>query len=351
MGIREHADHASEWMRGEGPLGDVVVSSRVRLARNVAGYPFLTKASRHQKRELVERLRGELLDEGFHPRMLWVDLNDSPPLDRQLLVERHLISRQHSQGDTPRGVGISLDESVAVMVNEEDHIRLQVLRSGMQLDDVFAQANQIDDRMESNVEFAYTSKFGYLTACPTNTGTGIRISVMLHLPALQMTGEIDKVKRAARDMQLAVRGFYGEGTDAIGDLFQVSNQITLGRSERELMSDFQQTIVPQIIDYEQRARHALAERRPAVLDDKIHRAWGVLTHARMLGSEEALYLLSHVRLGVGMGRLKAVDLNTVNELFLLTQPAHLQKIAKRPLTGTERREFRAGFVRERLGAT
>lgn len=350
MSIREHADHASEWMRGSGPLGDVVVSSRVRLARNVAGFPFLTKASDHQKIELVERLRGELLDERFKPQMLWVDLNDSPAVDRQLLVERHLISRQHSQADLPRGVGISLDESVAVMVNEEDHIRLQVLRSGMQLDDVFAQANQIDDRLENAVEFAYSSRFGYLTACPTNTGTGIRISVMLHLPALQMTGEIEKVKRAAKDMQLAVRGFYGEGTDAIGDLFQISNQVTLGRSERELMTDFQEVIVPRIIDYEQKARRTLAEKRPALLDDKIYRAWGVISQARLLGSEETLYLLSQVRLGVSMGRLKSTDINTVNELFLLTQPAHLQKIAGRPMTGSERREYRATFVRQRLGA-
>jgi len=350
MSIREHADHASEWMRGSGPLGDVVVSSRVRLARNIAGFPFLTKASDHQKIELVERIRGELLAEKFNPRMLWVDLNDSPNIDRQLLVERHLISRQHCQGDLPRGVGISFDESVAVMVNEEDHIRLQVLRSGMQLDDVFAQANQIDDRMESALAYAYSSRFGYLTACPTNTGTGIRISVMLHLPALQMTGEIEKVKRAARDMQLAVRGFYGEGTEAVGDLFQISNQITLGRTERELMTDFQETIVPRIIDYEQKARRTLADRRPALLDDKLYRAWGVISQARLLGSEETLYLLSQVRLGVSMGRLKTTDINTVNELFLLTQPAHLQKIADRSLTGAERREYRATFVRQRLGA-
>jgi len=349
MSIRKHADHASEWMRGNGPLGDVVVSSRVRLARNIAGFPFLTKASDHQKIELVERIRGELLDERFKPQMLWVDLNDSPTIDRQLLVERHLISRQHSQGELPRGVGISLDESVAVMVNEEDHIRLQVLRSGLQLDDVFAQANQIDDRLENAVEFAYSSRFGYLTACPTNTGTGIRISVMLHLPALQMTGEIEKVKRAAKDMQLAVRGFYGEGTEAIGDLFQISNQVTLGRTERELMTDFQEVIIPQIIDYEQKARRKLAEKRPVLLDDKIFRAWGVISQARLLGSEETLYLLSQVRLGVSMGRLQTTDIHTVNELFLLTQPAHLQKITERPLTGSERRAYRAAFVRQRLG--
>jgi len=349
MSIREHADHASEWMRGSGPLGDVVVSSRVRLARNIAGYPFLSTASVHQKTELVERIRHELLAENFKPQMLWVDLPESPAMDRQLLVERHLISRQHSQGDLPRGVGISLDESVAVMVNEEDHIRLQVLRSGMQLDDVFALANQIDDRLEGTLEYAYSSRFGYLTACPTNTGTGIRISVMLHLPALQMTGEIDKVKRAAKDMQLAVRGFYGEGTEAVGDLFQISNQVTLGRSERELMTDFQETIVPQIINYEQKARRTLEDKRPALLDDKVFRAWGVISQARLLGSEETLYLLSQVRLGVSMGRLKTTDINTVNELFLLTQPAHLQKIANRLLTGAERREYRATFVRQKLG--
>jgi len=349
MSLANLPEQPSQWLAGHGPHTDVVLSSRVRLARNIAGFPFLSTASQAQKHELVELCHRRLVDAHIAEQVLWVDLNDSPALDRQLLVERHLISRQHSQGDTPRGAVISSDESVAVMVNEEDHLRIQVLRSGMQLADVYAHADQIDDRIDQSLDYAFSPKWGYLTACPTNVGTGIRVSVMLHLPALKMTGEIEKVKRAAKDMHMAVRGFHGEGTEAIGDLYQVSNQTTLGKSESEILTDFEQHIIPKLIDYEHAARQALAERRSAVLDDKIHRAWGLLRHARLLRSEEALYLLSHLRLGVSIGRIREVDLQTLGELMLLTQPAHLQRIAQRTLTGDERREFRATFVRNRLG--
>ncbi len=348
MNLRDLGEHAGQWLRGAGPHGEVVLSSRVRLARNVAGFPFLAKASDAQRRELVELCRSRIFDSGFAEKMLWVPLDESPKLDRQLLVERHLISRQHARGDAARGVAISLDEAFGIMVNEEDHLRIQVLRSGMQLDDVFAQASQIDDVLEGDLHFAYSPKLGYLTACPTNVGTGIRVSVMLHLPALKMTGDIEKVRRAAKDMHLAVRGFHGEGTEAVGDLYQISNQATLGRSEQDLLADFQHEIIPKIIEYEQRARHALEQARTALLDDRIHRAWAILTSARLLGSEEALYLLSHLRLGVAMGRIPGVDICTLNELFVLTQPAHLQRITKRALSGGERREVRAAFVRQRL---
>ncbi len=349
MTFNPTTDHASEWLRGGGPHSDVVISTRVRLARNIAGYPFLCRASASQKHELVESCRTRLIETRFAPQMLWVDLNESTPTDRQLLVERHLISKQHSQGADPRGLAVSLDEAVAVMINEEDHLRLQVLRSGMRLDDVYAQANQLDDAIESRLSYAYSPRWGYLTACPTNVGTGIRVSVMLHLPALKLTGEIEKVKRAAKDMHLAVRGFYGEGTESIGDFYQISNQTTLGRSEQEILGDFQYEVIPRIIDYEGAARDALLERRPAVLDDKCFRALGVLSHARLLGSEETLHLLSHLRLGVSTGRVRGIAIDRVNELFLLTQPAHLQKIAGQRLTGAERRQFRATFVRQRLG--
>ncbi len=351
MNLGEMSEHAGQWLRGAGPHGEVVLSSRVRLARNIAGYPFLTKASENQRRELLDTCRQRLLDSRFGVNILWVDLADSPKLDRQLLVERHLISRQHARGDEPRGVAVSLDESFGVMVNEEDHLRIQVLRSGMQLDDVFAQASQIDDLLEASLHFAYSAKLGYLTACPTNVGTGIRVSVMLHLPALKMTGEIEKVRRAAKDMHLAVRGFHGEGTEAVGDFYQVSNQVTLGRSEQDILADFQHEVIPKVIEYEHQARQALIDHRSALLDDRVYRAWGVLTQARMLGSEEALYLLSHLRLGVSLGRIRGVDISTLNELFVLTQPAHLQKIMGQSLNGAERREVRADFVRKRLGDT
>jgi protein arginine kinase len=349
MTFKPTTDHASEWLRGGGPHSEVVISSRVRLARNVAGYPFLAEASSAQKHELASTCRQRLIESRFAPQMLWVDLNESTATDRQLLVERHLISRQHSSSHDTRGLAVSLDEAVAIMVNEEDHLRVQVLRSGMQLDDVYAQANQIDDVIESRINYAYSPRWGYLTACPTNVGTGIRVSVMLHLPALKLTGEIEKVRRAAKDMHLAVRGFYGEGTEAIGDFYQISNQTTLGRTEQEILGDFQNEVIPRIIEYETAAREALVQRRSSVLADKVHRARGLLSHARLLGSEETFYLLSHLRLGASTDQVRGVDIGRINELFLLTQPAHLQKIAGRRLSGAERREFRATFVRQRLG--
>jgi protein arginine kinase len=343
--------HASDWIRDSGPEADVVISSRVRLARNIAGYPFLSRANAGQQHELMSRCQENIFGCELTNEMIWVELAESSKLDRQLLVERHLISHQHSQAVNPRGVALSSDESMAIMVNEEDHLRIQVLRCGMQLENAYEEANRVDDQLESNLQFAYSSKLGYLTACPTNVGTGIRVSVMLHLPGLKLTGEIERVRRAAKDMHLAVRGFYGEGTDSVGDLFQVSNQTTLGRSEEQILVDFQDTILPQVIDYERRARQALAKDRSAVLEDRVWRAWGALNNARLLGSEETLFLLSHLRLGVCMGYITGVSLPSINELLLLTQPAHMQKMAGNPLSGPERREWSARFIRERLAAS
>ncbi|MHC4995889.1 MAG: protein arginine kinase [Planctomycetota bacterium] len=351
MTYSDQNHHASDWIRDSGPEADVVISSRVRLARNIAGYPFLSRANSGQQHELLSRCQENIFQCEITNDMIWVELAESSKLDRQLLVERRLISHQHSQGVNPRGVALSADESVAIMVNEEDHLRIQVLRCGMQLDSAYQEANRVDDRLESRLQFAYSSRLGYLTACPTNVGTGIRVSVMLHLPGLKLTGEIERVRRAAKDMHLAIRGFYGEGTESVGDLFQVSNQTTLGRSEEQILIDFQDTILPQVIDFERRARQALAKERSAVLEDRVWRAWGLLNNARLLGSEETLFLLSHLRLGVCMGYVNGVSLPSINELLLLTQPAHMQKMAGKPLSGAERREMRARFVRERLAAT
>jgi len=350
MSLGQITSHAGEWLRGAGPHSEIVISSRVRLARNLAGFPFSNRASAAQKREVLERCRAEVTRGKLGNGLLWIDLAESTPLDRQLLVERHLISRQHATAgkDLSRSVAIGMDETFAIMVNEEDHLRIQVLRSGMQLAEAFEQTSQIDDLLENHLDFSYSQRFGYLTACPTNVGTGIRVSVMLHLPALRLTGEIEKVRRAARDMRLAVRGLFGEGSEAMGDLYQVSNQTTLGRSEQEVLMEFQQAVVPQIIAYEQQARQALLQQRETQLDDKVWRAWALLTHARMLSTEEVLALLSHLRLGVNLGRITSVDISTINELFLLMQPAHLQKLSGSEMSAPERRRVRARLIRDRL---
>ena len=350
MKLSDLTSQAGEWLRGSGPMSEVVISSRVRLARNVKGYPFLTCASRLQRRELENRIRETILEAELAPQTLYVDLDQAIELDRALLVERHLISKHHASAEGARGVAIGQDESLSIMVNEEDHLRLQVLRSGLQLDEAWEQINRVDDILEEELEFIYHNRFGYLTACPTNVGSGIRVSVMLHLPALKLTGEIEKVFRAAKDMKLAVRGLYGEGTEATGDFYQISNQTTLGKEEAEILDDFKHQVIPRIIDFEHHARRTLRSERAIALDDRVYRALGVLRSARLLASDETLFLLSHLRMGVHLGRVKDVEIKTVNDLVLMTQPAHLQKLMGKKLDGDERKAARAEFVRHKLGA-
>src|SRR5256885_3948602 len=349
MKLSDLPSHAGEWLRGSGPMSEIVISSRIRLARNIAGYHFLTTCTRHQRTSLEHRVRDVILNAGLVAQMLYVDLDNAPDVDKQLLVERHLISKHHAAAEGSRGVAVGENETLSIMVNEEDHLRIQVLRSGLQLEEAWEQINGIDDKLEAKLDFAFHPRFGYMTACPTNVGTGIRVSVMLHLPALKLTGEIEKVFRAAKDMRLAVRGLYGEGTEATGDFYQISNQTTLGKSEEEIISDFKQSVIPKIIQYEEHARKTLLNDRTVALDDKVGRAMGVLRSARLIASEETLLLLSHLRMGLHLGRVKDVDIRTLNELFLLTQPAHLQKIQGRKLEGDLRRAARADYIRSRLG--
>jgi protein arginine kinase len=348
MKLSDLTQHAGEWLRGSGPMSETVISSRIRLARNVAGFNLLTRCTRHQRQALEQKVRQVVLDTGVAPKTLYVDLEQAPEVDRQLLVERHLISKPHAAAEGARGVAVGQDETVSIMVNEEDHLRIQVLRSGLQLHEAWEQIGKVDDALEAKLDFAFHPRFGYLTACPTNVGTGIRVSVMLHLPALKLTGEIEKVFRAAKDLKLAVRGLYGEGTEATGDFYQISNQSTLGKAEDEIIEDFGRLVIPKIIDYEHHARKTLVSEKAVALDDKVSRALGLLRSARLMATDETLLLLSHLRMGVHMGRVKDVDLRTINELFLLTQPAHLQKMQGKKLEGDVRRAARADYIRARL---
>src|SRR5438445_3830413 len=350
MKLSDLTNHAGEWLRGSGPMSEIVISSRIRLARNVAGYNFRSRCTRHQRNALEQKVRQTILESGIAPQTLYVDLEQAPEIDRNLLVERHLISKPHAAAEGARGVAVGENESVAIMVNEEDHLRMQVLRSGLQLEEAWEQINKIDDALEQKLDYSFHPRFGYLTACPTNVGTGIRVSVMLHLPALKLTGEIEKVFRAAKELRLAVRGLYGEGTEATGDFYQISNQSTLGKTEEEIISDFRGVVIPKIIDYERHARRTLMDDRTIALDDKISRALGILRSARLIASEETLFLLSHLRMGINLGRVKDIDIRTLNELFLMTQPAHLQKIQGKKLEGDLRRAARADYIRQRLNS-
>lgn len=329
-------------------MGDVVISSRIRLARNLSGHRFLSKASLTERKEIERTLHGAIGATEGGKELFYVNVDQVDPLDRQLLVERHLISRQHADGEGARSVAISNSETLSLMINEEDHLRIQVLRRGMNLDEAWSEMARVDAGLDTLVDFAYSERFGYLTACPTNVGTGLRVSVMLHLPALKLTNEIEKVLRAAKEMRLAVRGLYGEGTDATGDFFQISNQTTLGSSEDEILDSFKANVIPSIVRYEQEARKVLKRDRCTALDDKVWRALGVLENARAISSEEALFLLSHLRMGVILERIKHVNIDTLNELFIGTQAAHLQKRQGARLDGEHRSVARAEFIRDRL---
>lgn len=340
----------ADWLSSAGGESDVVISSRVRLARNLARMPFVNRCTPEVRGEVLRRCRQQIIQCAVAKQILWADVHQLPAIDRQLLVERHLMSKEHGKGDQPRGLAVSYpDERLSIMVNEEDHLRIQVMLSGLALEEAWRLADSADDRLEAGLDFAFTPRFGYLTACPTNVGLGLRMSVMLHLPGLKLTGEVEKVRRAAKDMSLTVRGFYGEGTEAVGDLYQVSNQTTLGKSESQTHHEIAQQIIPRVVEYEREARQRLVERRRRTIEDAVFRALGALRQARLLPPEEALTLLSLVRLGVLVGLVPGVSEQVVTQLVILTQPSHLQRLLGQEMDQQRRREARADLVRERLG--
>jgi protein arginine kinase len=345
MNIDDLKRTSGEWLRGTGPESDIVMCSRIRLARNLADFPFINRASRGERAEIESQIRSTFTRCGLE--LSYFDVNAMSQLDRQLLVERQLISRELANAEGPRGVAVGPLENIAIMVNEEDHLRIQLMNSGLSLPEVWQQINDLDDKLEECLDFAFSPQLGYLTACPTNVGTGIRVGVMLHLPALVQTKQIEKVFRALHKINLAVRGLYGEGTQAFGDFYQISNQRTLGSSEAELIRNLSD-VVPQIIQYERTARQTLVSERRQLLHDQVSRAYGVLKTAHTISSEETMHLLSSVRLGINLGLIDDLEIPTVNELFIHTQPAHLQKIQGGELEVDERNVARASYLRGRL---
>jgi protein arginine kinase len=372
MKLTELSSDINEWFSGSGPLADIVISSRIRLARNLAGYKFLNRCSTEEKSEILKKLKDVLMSLDLGDKIFYVSVDKAPALNRHFLVERHLISRHHAFGKGPRGVVIAQREFFTAMINEEDHLRIQTLRGGLQLSTCAEQINRIDDMIEQKLSYAFSPRYGYLTACPTNLGTAIRVSVMLHLPALKLTGQIEKFFNAARDMNLAVRGLFGEGTEAAGDFFQISNQMTLGISESDIIKRFENDIIPEIVDYENAARNCLLSKQSEVLDDKISRAMALLRNAHLISSQEALFLLSHLRLGLNMheymgastpaidtlctlsqqqsreAKNQGLSIATINRLFMLTLPAHLQLNYGKTLDATHRDALRAQIIRSAL---
>jgi protein arginine kinase len=344
----EALTHTSgEWLRGTGPDSDIVISSRIRLARNLAQFPFPPRADDAVRADIETTLRRQVQKLQSAEELTYFNVNLLQPLDRQVLVERQLISREHADTHGSRGVGVGPRETISLMINEEDHVRIQVLRSGLALDDCWSDISRIDDELEQHLTFAFSEEFGYLTSCPTNAGTGMRVSVMLHLPALVLTKEIQKVFQALHKINLTVRGLYGEGSQGMGDFYQISNQVTLGKSEQQIIQTVKD-VVPNIIAYERRVRRALVKENRQRLHDQVSRAYGILQNAQTITSEETMHLLSSLRMGINLGLVSGLEIPTVNELFIHTQPAHLQKLRHETLESSERNVARAAYLRQRL---
>ncbi len=353
MNLDDLASSSGEWLKGSGPESDIVISSRVRLARNLADFPFISRTTDADRAEIEKILHGRitsLQEEGKVPSdSLYINVTELEEVDRHLLVERQLISREHAESEGARAVVIDQSERFSVMINEEDHLRFQVMQSGLNLTTAWEQINELDDMIEEQVTYAFSNRLGYLTACPTNVGTGVRVSVMLHLPALVITRQIEKVFKSLQKINLAVRGLYGEGSQAMGDFYQISNQITLGLTEEELTKKVAD-VVPVLIDYERQAREFLIRESHETLHDRVSRAFGILRTAQTISSEETLHLLSSVRMGINLGLISDLEIPTINKLFIHTQPAHLQKLSGVELDTSDRNIERASYLRRHLGA-
>lgn len=340
----------TKWMQSKGPENDIIISSRIRMARNLEDYPFPIALTKSKSKEVIHEIHNAILsgNEKLSNEFKLLELEVLSALDRQVYMEKHLISPNLITNFDKAAVLMNKDESISIMINEEDHIRIQCLLPGLQLDEAWETANKIDDLLEEKIKYAYDEQLGYLTSCPTNVGTGIRASVMVHLPALTMTGYINRILQAANQIGLAVRGLYGEGTEFVGNVFQVSNQLTLGRSELEIIHNLKD-VTKQIIQKERDARGTLMENNRIQLEDKIFRSYGILTNARILTSQEAMKLLSDVRLGLDMGIIHNIRAESLNEIMIMMQPGFLQMIADKALSTNERDIRRASLVREKLG--
>ncbi|WP_216831111.1 protein arginine kinase [Alkalihalobacterium elongatum] len=339
----------SPWMKKDGPDSDIVLSSRIRLARNLKDFTFPILATMEEAKLIVNHISTNLLESPYNsvgPLEL-LHMDDLKANVKKVLVEKHLISPHLSEESKHGAVLLSEDESVSIMINEEDHLRIQCLFSGFQLSEGLVLASGLDDWIEEKLTYAFDEKRGYLTSCPTNVGTGLRASVMMHLPALVMTQKLTKILPAINQLGLVVRGIYGEGSEALGNLFQISNQMTLGKSEQDIVEDLR-GVVMQLIQQERSAREMLLQSSKVQLEDRVYRSFGVLSNSRIMESKEAAQRLSEVRLGIDMGLIQGISGNILNELMILTQPGFLQQFAGEALSPNQRDERRAALIRERL---
>ena len=350
MDIHKFLVSPAETAQRHGPHDRIVMSSRVRLARNLKDATFPGWAKKPERIRVFDLIRPAVeslpeMKDAFSETM-----DNLSALDKQILVERHLISREHAAKSSGSGLVLNRDETFCVMINEEDHLRMQALRPGLQLRQAWSAIDHLDSELEKKLDYAFNNDLGYMTACPTNLGTGIRVSAMLHLPGLVLAEQINPIIQSVNKLGLAVRGLYGEGTEALGNIFQVSNQMTLGENEITIVERLDK-VLSQIIEHEENARQTLLEKKPKVVYNHIGRAYGILANAHSISSKETMNLLSLMRLGVDMSLFPGTERALVDELFILTQPAHLQKQLSDKLSAEERDLIRADMLRERLKNT
>lgn len=338
-----------EWLKAKGDSGDIVMSSRIRLARNIQGFLFPHRISKEGAQAVIDLAESALKKTAYFKGSLFLKGKDLSGLDRQILLERHLVSRELANSKGPTAVCVTRNEMAGIMILEEDHLRIQVIEAGLNLIEAWRLIDRIDTTLDEEISYAFDPALGYLTACPTNVGTGLRASCMMHLPALVMTKQVNKILQAIAKMNLAARGMYGEGTEATGNLFQISNQMTLGQTELEIIDSLER-VIRQILEYEKESRQVLLTKRKDKLEDQIGRALGILRTARLMSSREAMALLSMVRLGSDLGLLKNLDRMKLNELFMKIQPSHLQKSAGRILSSSERDLERGKLFRAELSS-
>lgn len=341
-------NEAPSWMSKEGVDADIVISTRIRLARNLAGYRYPRSFSEQEAKHVDDVVTNALTNIN-NVMFSHFTIKEMPALQRQVLVEKHLISPLLAKKEKSASVVISNDEAISVMVNEEDHLRIQCLAPGFQLLETYEIADKLDSYLEKHLPYAFDETFGYLTSCPTNVGTGLRASVMMHLPALTMSNQMKVITQMLTRLGMVVRGIYGEGSENLGNMYQISNQVTLGKTEQEILEDLQ-NVVSQIIQNERKARQSLMKQAPIALEDRIQRALGTLRYARVMTSDEAATCLSNVRLGVDLGLIKGIPISILNECMILIQQGFVQQYAGTTLQATERDLFRAKLLREKLNS-
>ena len=334
----------NKWLDDDGFEKDIVISSRVRLARNIEQMKLPQQMNQEEGMQVVDRVKQAILKDNNYELYNIKDLTET---QRKLFVENHLISPDLLKRPNISSFLLRQDEKVTVMINEEDHIRIQALFSGLNLDESFKICNEVDDLIEETLDYSFDEQFGYMTSCPTNTGTGLRASVMVHLPSLVRTGSINGVLQAVSQLGLAVRGLYGEGSGSLGNIFQISNQVTLGETEEEIVSKLK-GIVTQIIGRERKSRKLLLNTKKIDTEDKVYRSLGILQNARILSSKETMNLLSDVRMGAGMGILEDIDINILDNLIIDIQPANINETYEDLLDSRERDIKRAEILRDKL---